>query len=164
MIFLRSNDRLGRSVTAILAGIGGVGLLIGLAAAFFWLTGKDSSPSGKALDTVQAYYTALQAEDLEAAKNTLHNKSPNYLSRLREINQLFEDYNLNYQPDSVGILFQSNEEILVGLRQTTTKKDDSDFAENETDLFHILRKDDETGNWMIVDTVIKEVRPVQNSK
>jgi len=104
---------------------------------------------------IKANAAYMNEENLEAAMNTIHPKSPSYPATESMMKQIFERYDLNYKIESIKVLEQNDQEAKVEFTQITTKLKGPDFKNNKTTGIHTMRKD---GNsWKVYSTEMVKV-------
>ena len=104
---------------------------------------------------IKANAAHMNEENLEAAMNTIHPKSPSYPATESMMKQIFERYDLNYKIESIKVLEQNDQEAKVEFTQITTKLKGPDFKNNKTTGIHTMRKD---GNsWKVYSTEMVKV-------
>ena len=96
-------------------------------------------------ELLQENVQALEAEDLDAAMNTIHPDSPQIANTRKITEQFFEDYDLDYEADNLEVLDLSESDATVRIVQTTKKKTGAEFRDNVTTAIHSLKK--QNGKW-----------------
>ena len=105
---------------------------------------------------------AMQAEDAEAAKATLHSKSPGFAESVRTSQQLFKIFDLNYKVVSFTYIGRDKDYAVARVKQQTTKKAGPKFRDNEIDIMHIFRK--EGKQWKFWQSSVLEVKFLNQPK
>lgn len=97
----------------------------------------------------------MAEENLSAAMNTIHPESPVFENTRKLVQEIFDQFDLNYEIKSLEILEETEEEAKVRFVQLTRKVAGNDFADNRMTGIHTLRKD---GNfWKIFSTVSEDM-------
>lgn len=104
---------------------------------------------------VEANARYMNEENFDKVMNTIDENSPAYTSSETTIQQLFDQYDLNYKIISMKVLDESNDKAKVEFVQETTKIKGPAFKDNRLTGIHTLSK---VGNsWKIFETEIKNV-------
>lgn len=136
-------------------GVGAIAVLGGGWLVYDTVLGSDLSAEEQAAkEVVKENARALENEDMDAMKATLHPESPKYDQTVAQVRQIFQEYDLTYdvEVESVEV---DGEEARVDVVQTTRKESGPAFRDNKMWATHVLRK--YQGEWRIYDTQVDDV-------
>lgn len=136
-------------------GAGGVAVLGGGWLLYDSVLGNDLTAEEQAAkEVVRENVRALENEDMDAMKATLHPESPKYSQTVEGMRSVFQQYDLTYdlEIESVEV---DGEEARVEAVQTTRKESGPAFRDNKMWATHVLRKYE--GEWRIYDTIVEDV-------
>lgn len=114
---------------------------------------KEEYPTPESVIKANAAY--LNDENIEAAMNTVHPKSPSYPATESMMKQIFERYDLSYKIESIKVLEQNDKEVKVEFTQITKKLKGPEFKNNKATGIHILKKDGDS--WKVYSTQMVNV-------
>ncbi len=97
----------------------------------------------------------MAEENLSASMNTIHPDSPIYENTAKLVQEIFNQFDLKYEIESLEILEETEQEAKVRFVQLTRKVAGNDFTDNRLTGIHTLKKD---GNsWKIFSTVSEDM-------
>ncbi|WP_017717977.1 hypothetical protein [Kamptonema formosum] len=98
---------------------------------------------------------ALQREDLEGYLATIDPGSPVFEVTKALTQNLFNDYDLKYELNSLEVINIAGSEAKVRVTQTTIKIAGPDFRNNRAAVIHTLRKTN--GRWKLFRTDVEKI-------
>jgi uncharacterized protein YchJ len=97
----------------------------------------------------------MAEENLSAVMNTIHPESPVFENTRKLIQEIFNQFDLNYKIERLEILEENQEEARVRFVQVTRKVAGNDFTDNRMKGIHTLMKDGDS--WKIFSTVSEDM-------
>ena len=99
------------------------------------------------LGTIEEYYNAMNASDLEGTLSMIHSESPTQLQTRQVIGQVMNAFKLNNELLEKRYIGSDDDYIYVKIKQKITKVKVPEFHNNISDLILAMRKDGES--WKI---------------
>jgi uncharacterized protein YchJ len=97
----------------------------------------------------------MAEENLSAVMSTIHPESPVFENTRKLIQEIFNQFDLNYKIERLEILEENQEEARVRFVQVTRKVAGNDFTDNRMKGIHTLMKDGDS--WKIFSTVSEDM-------
>lgn len=94
-------------------------------------------------------------EDLEGCMATIHEQSPTYAVTEKQMEQIFDIYDLKYKMESVKVIEKSSQEAVVEYVQITSKENGPEFRDNKVKGTHTLKKSN--GKWKLYSSEITSI-------
>lgn len=107
------------------------------------------------IDALNSNLKALQDEDLDLVKETMHPESPFYEATILYAEKIFERYDLKYELLKYNLDKINSGEAFVSFSQTTKKLNGPEFRDNKITGTHTFRK--ESGEWKIYSTKVEKI-------
>ncbi|MBD3263875.1 MAG: hypothetical protein GF375_02085 [Candidatus Omnitrophica bacterium] len=98
---------------------------------------------------------AMEEENLVDYMDTISEDSPGYNTTKQQLLILFNNYDLDYEIESIELLESSANEAKVKVIQSTRKIEGPEFRNNKIVGIHTLEKTD--GGWKIYSTEIRNI-------
>lgn len=117
---------------------------------------QQASAGEDVTDVIIQNIIASNNEDFDGYMRTIHSQSPAYATTAQMLNQIFGDFDLNYQISEIEVIKQTAQEAQVNFVLTTRKVHGPQFQDNQVSGKMILRKD--AGVWKIYDQKIENVQ------
>ena len=89
----------------------------------------------------------LQEENTEAAMSTIHSLSASYLPTQNVLPQLFDNYDLSYEIESITFIGYDGELAYARIKQLTRKISGAVFQDNKLDMLQVFKL--EAGVWKV---------------
>jgi ketosteroid isomerase-like protein len=116
------------------------------------VTGCGSDVDDEELEQVLRDQLAfLEAEDLEGALSTIHPESPQLAPMRNIMGQVFAEFDLDYEIESIEVVEKSDIEAKLKVVQVTRKVEGPELSDTRVTAIHTLRKTD--GGWKLYDSV-----------
>ncbi len=122
---------------------------------FFGCLDGESNDEEEIKKVVYDNIEALNAEDLEAAMDTVHPEIKGYEVTKEVTEYMFETYDLYYELSEFKIIELSETEAQVEVVQTSKKISGPEYTDNKVTAIHKLKK--YNGEWRIYATKIKNI-------
>lgn len=102
---------------------------------------------------------ATEDEDIDAFSQTMYQDHPDYEVAVEETEQMFEQFDLEYELEILDVSMADDETATVEFEQKTTAENGEDFEDNIVTGVHEVRIED--GQWKIYETEITDSQPLE---
>ena len=119
------------------------------------LVSQDSNQLEAIKAAVSENLRALQREDLEAYLATIDPESPVFEVTKGLTQELFNNYDLKYELNSIEVISTAGNEAKVRVIQTTRKITGPEFRDHKAVAIHTLRKSN--GRWKLLRTDVEKI-------
>jgi hypothetical protein len=135
-------------------------LLLALSLIAWGLTACDEEEESKPVpadvrNLLEENLRAMEVEDLERLKQTLHPDTVFYYSTVNMSRELFDTYDLDYEIEKAELLSESGDEMRVRVVQVTRKISGPEFRDNRITVVHTLRR--ANGEWKLYATEVAKI-------
>lgn len=122
-------------------------VIIALTVAFVSCSSKSEENKKQITDVINSYAEAINKEALDDLLNTFDPSSPAAADAKKMMEQLFKNYDLNVEIESVKVLKGTDEKAEAEIVQVNKKKSGPDFRDNKVkQIVHLTKVE---GKWKI---------------